>query len=232
MAAWWSLHSRAMSHRAFLGVAFLGAALSVYLVACFAKTTSLGSEPDTGDRTDAAVGSDGGVFETDASLPAKGLRDASCAINPATAQPFVPCSSGELGVGREYCKSDDRTCGGAGHCTLITRSTKCLNVECGCDKKIYCTDGAAFLGHVNLAPSGFCSFPCGTKTCDGLKEHCWHGSGGPMLPDGGASTIYECKPVPTECATDHTCTCLLAHSGSAGPCTDTDGYLDLEVFLP
>jgi hypothetical protein len=227
-------HSRGMSHRAFLGLA-----ISVGLVACFGRTTSLGGTDDAKDSgTTAVLGTaSDAADQPDSTADAKIEFDGAasgieCQI-ASSGLPVAPCPTGELGVGREYCKSDNGTCGSPAHCAASPAFPPpvCASLACGCDGAVRCPDVLRSQGS-DVAPHSFCSIPCGPKSCDGVTEYCWHGSGGVMTPDGGASTFYECKPVPNACATDHTCTCLEANGGSGGQCTETDGKLDLNVPLP
>lgn len=233
MALGESPHSSAMTYKA-----HFAAALSLCAAACFAKTTSLGSASDGADQTEAGATPDANASETmafpDSSRSSGSLgKNAACQIG-TDGQAVVPCNNGELGVGTQYCKSDNsKTCGSPAHCTDLPQSpSACVETECGCDKQLRC-NGASVYSRVDVAPPGFCSLACGSKTCDGTIEYCWHGSGGAHPLDGGTATVtYECHPVPTECKATHTCKCLLDHSGSAGACKDTGGYLDFEVFLP
>ena len=218
-----------MTTRVLLGLAF-----STCLVACFAKTTSLGG---TNDNVDGAGGSGGeagivanegggggndGGGNGDGGTTGSGI---ACQI-ASSMLPVAPCPTDE------YCKSSDGTCGGVAQC--VTRPPPpppfCPDLECDCSGNVRCRDTSRSSG-TDVGPNSTCGITCGPKTCDGVNEYCWHGTGGVMLPDGGANSLHECKPVPTACHTDHSCACLLA-TGAIGKCSDAGGKLDLDVPLP
>jgi hypothetical protein len=50
------------------------------------------------------------------------------------------------------------------------------------------------------------SFSCGAQTCQGGTVCVARGSG--VMMDGGASTTYECAPMPPACARDWSCGCV------------------------
>lgn len=223
-------HSRDMMNRAFLSFA-----LSLALVACFAKTTSLGSgaDPLDGSGPDAASGDhDGGsAHDVEVSFdggPQVDAHSSGIACQIANSMlPVAPCPTGE------YCRSDDGSCGSPAHCTVKPPPPPpfCAGLECGCDGVIRCKDYSRSEGS-DVGPSTPCGVPCGPKTCDGVTEYCMHGVGGPMAADGGASTYYMCQPIPSACAISHTCACLQANTGSSGTCTEKGGRLDYDVPLP
>ena len=219
-----------MTTRVLLGLAF-----STCLVACFAKTTSLGGPNDTdggaggsgGGRdlvsNDAGTsGNDAGTNGNDAGTNGSGI---ACQIADPML-PVAPCPAGE------YCKSNDGTCGGVARC--VTRPPPpppfCPDLECDCSGNVRCRDTSRSSG-TDVGPTSTCGITCGTKTCNGVTEYCWHGTGGVMFPDGGANSQYKCNAIPTACRIDHSCACLLANGGP-GKCTETGGKLDLDVPLP
>lgn len=231
MAARGSAHSRDMARTS---PAFFFSA-SILLFACMAKTTTLGSvegdaNPDgTKDAASDAVSATDSAAAEDGGASGDGGAGSGIACQIADPMlPVAPCPTGE------YCRSDNGTCGSPAHCRAIPPPPPpaCPSLECGCDGKLRCKDGSRASG-TDLAPAGHCSQTCGTKTCDALLEYCWHGTGGVPGPDGGATSLYECKPIPSACAVNRTCACLKAQpEGSAGSCTEKDSRLDLDVPLP
>jgi hypothetical protein len=214
----------------------LAVATSLCLVACFAKTTSLGSADNPVDGVDGSDASnkDAGsapdaLFDADA-LATSDASDGGSGLACQIADPMLPVAPCPT---VEYCRSDDGSCGGAAHCTTTPNPPPpaCPALECGCDGVVRCRDHSRPLG-TDVAPKGYCGVTCGTKTCDGVTEYCLHGAGGVMTPDGGGSTYFACNPIPAACATNHTCACLQSNSGSAGSCTEKGGKLDLDVPLP
>jgi hypothetical protein len=204
------------------------------LVACLAKTTSLGSTNDKveASSTDADAGAavlpDGSSSVVGGAAPDGGDgSNEACLIAPE-GLPVAPCPAGE------YCVSDNATCSGSSHCKTMPGASPpdCPSLECACDGVIRCR-GVSRANGTDLAPAGYCAVPCGATSCDGLTQLCMRMSGGIAPPDGGVSTNYQCLPIPTTCATEHTCACVTATlGGSAVICTDKDGKIELEGQAP
>lgn len=241
MGAVASAHSMAMTKRAFFAISSL-----VAVVACGGQVTSLGSVGDEtvpgGDAKNDGTGADSRTTEQSSATPTGSDPDAGPAddggsggggsgkvCNPFVASPSSQCPTGE------YCHSDVPGTCGIGKCVTNPPPPPpfCPSMECGCDGKLRCADGSRTSG-VDVG-SNQCGFACGNTTCNGLTQYCEHATGGIALPDGGANQWWECKPIPTSCAVNRSCACVIQAVGGNGAfvCeSEKDQKVTIQAMLP
>lgn len=92
-----------------------------------------------------------------------------------------------------------------GACT--TGQISCDRVDPCCAQTVVCDGATHTWKDSGIACLQCPSFSCGAKTCTGGTVCLARGSGVPV-PDGGASTFYECVPMPASCSRDWTCGCV------------------------
>jgi hypothetical protein len=102
--------------------------------------------------------------------------------------------------------------------------------SCGDAAAYCCTPSRDAAQDVGEGGDGGGSFTCGVASCDGQSEICKHVVGGP--PPG--VDYSACAPIPAECASDVSCTCVTAALGGIGitNCTSAGGDITVQVAVP
>jgi hypothetical protein len=79
-----------------------------------------------------------------------------------------------------------------------------------------------------------CGIPCGpSKICNGLTQYCERIAGGPPPPPGQPPfESFECHPLPSACATNHTCACVFANGGPPDRVCTSEKDGKVSVFYP
>ncbi len=176
-------------------------------------------------------GTGGSTSSTATSTTTTSTTGTSSIVTGSTGTGLTPCGA-EMCSSSQFCNDTSGACGkgpaSALHC--VDKGTVCGDGQfvCGCDGKIYMSDGCAALAGVGVDVTNMCGaspvgFFCGGYACPGSNFYCQE-IAHPDQP--GVATTYGCTALPAACNGVASCACLDdCGSGPQPPmCTiDTQG---------
>jgi hypothetical protein len=192
-----------------------------------AGTASVGAggRGSAGDSSGGAAGSTGGSGgSTGGSAGTTGGNNGLCG-DAAAPSPAASCPSNPSAIEGAWCPTSGESC------SVCSAGTTCCRhflvcLPSGCVPPSNCPTCRFRWQQLEAGPCEQ-GVRCGNRNCS-LSEYCLATSG-PPPPAGGDPYQYACAPIPSRCAGQATCSCVVPYSNDAGAVSSADNICTQQV---